>query len=292
MKAPHKSDELVEAWCLSSGGTVAQEEWFLALIPTMNEAHNAPLRAEGVTGTTVRLRAFVDKYFYFSMALLFIAIKLFAALQSSGAPTSYVEGDTPIHPAASRPWILWAHNIVFSAWFLFFLMQSTLVRAQRVKWCRIFGWFGAGLGLVMVPVGIATAVVKGREELAALWGLGAVANLLTRFFDVIAFGVFLALAVLYRKNPEFHRRFIFIATCGLLATAFTRFDFVLDHNLFFPLVDLVIILGVLRDFMVDRRVHKVYLTALPALLVVQVFVTFSWQYNSGWWLRIAHVILG
>jgi hypothetical protein len=266
----------------------------LTPIPALfDEEGNAPARAhQGLTGPTIGFRAFVDEYFYFSMALLFIAIKLFAALQSSGAAASYVEGDTPIHPAASRPWILWAHNVAFSAWFLFFLFQSTLVRAQRIKWCRIFGWFGAGLGFVMVPIGIATAVVKGREELAALWGLGAVANLLTRFFDVIAFGVFLSLAVLYRKHPEFHRRFIFIATCGLLATAFTRFDFILNHSLFFPLVDLLIVLGVLRDLMVDRRVHKVYLTAFPALIVVQAVITFAWQYNSAWWLGIAHTILG
>jgi hypothetical protein len=175
---------------------------------------------------------------------------------------------------------------------VFFLFQSALVRAHKVKLHRTLGWIGAGLGMVMVPIGIATTIVKGREELAALWGAGAVANLLDGFFNPIAFGVFFTLAILLRKNPDFHRRLMFIATCGLLAFAFTRFDFILDHALFFPLVDLVIVLGVLRDLIVDRRVHKVYLTALPALIVVQAFVTFAWQYNSGWWLRIAQAIIG
>ncbi len=264
------------------------------LTPTLIEKEKtAPGRAQhSPTGVISPFRTFADEYFYFSMALLLIAIKLFAAVHVSSASASYVEGDTPIHPAASRPLILWVHNIVFSGWLVFFLFQSALVRARRVNLHRFLGWFGAGLAFVMVPVGIIVAMDKCRVELAALFGLGAVENLLVRFSGVFAFGVLFTLAILCRKNSAFHRRFIFIATCVLLNSSFMRFAFVRDHSLSFLLVDLLIVMGVLRDLIVDRRVHKAYLTALPALMLVQAFATYAWQYNSAWWLRITQAMIG
>ena len=52
------------------------------------------------------------------------------------------------------------------------------------------------------------------------------------------------------------------------------------------------LLGVLRDLYVNRRIHKVYLYALPPLMVVQAFVTHTWMSTSAWWVRIGHAILG
>ncbi len=106
----------------------------------------------------------------------------------------------------------------------------------------------------MVPIGIATAIVKGREEFAALtgdWRRSESAH--PEFPNVIVFGVFLTPRHLpcIARIPNYHRRLMFIATCGLLDSAFTRFEFLLDHTLFFPLVDLVILLGVLRDLVVE-----------------------------------------
>ena len=54
----------------------------------------------------------------------------------------------------------------------------------------------------------------------------------------------------------------------------------------------MILLGVLRDLFVNRRIHKVYLYALPSLIAVQAFVAYTWLGASGWWVRIAHAILG
>ncbi len=89
-----------------------------------------------------------------------------------------------------------------------------------------------------------------------------------------------------------HRRLLFIATCGLLDAAFGRYDFVFNNHLFFPFLDVVILLGVGRDLLVNRRVHKVYRTALPVLFVVQAFVTYTLVDSSAWWVKIAHSILG
>lgn len=109
---------------------------------------------------------------------------------------------------------------------------------------------------------------------------------------MLAFAVFFGLAVRWRKKSELHRRLIFIATCGLLDAAFGRYDYIFSHGLFFWCLDGVILLGVLRDLLVNRSIHKVYRYALPPLIVVQAFVTYTWLGASGWWVRIGHSILG
>jgi hypothetical protein len=84
-----------------------------------------------------------------------------------------------------------------------------------------------------------------------------------------------------------------IATCVLTAAGFGRFpESLLPSYLFYGGVDALILLGVARDLAVDRRVHPVYLVALPALLVGQTVVTYTALHNVPSWLRIAHAIVG
>jgi hypothetical protein len=237
-----------------------------------------PIRA--VTGP----KGLVNKYFYFAMSLLIAAIVV--------AGFSRTVNDNLLHPSVPRPLILWFHAAAFSGWVAFFIFQSALVRTHNVKWHRFFGWFGAGLGTVMVPLGVVTSIIMGRFDTYQKHEPGADAFLIVPFFDMIAFGVFFGLAVLSRKKPELHRRLIFIATCGLLDAAFGRYDYIFNNGLFFWCLDGVILLGVLRDLFVNRRIHKVYLYALPPLVVVQAFVAHTWLSNSAWWVRIGHAILG
>jgi len=56
-------------------------------------------------------------------------------------------------------------------------------------------------------------------------------------------------------------------------------------------VDGLILLGVLRDLFVMKRVHRVYLYALPVLVVVQIFVTRMMLSPAAWWTRMANAIV-
>lgn len=226
----------------------------------------------------------VDKYFYFTMAILAAAIVVWGF--------SYTVNPGLFHPAVLRPLILWFHATVFSGWVVFFIFQSLLVRTHNVKWHRFFGWFGVVLGTVIVPLGVATAIVMGRFDTYTLHKTGRDAFLIDPLVDMARFATFFALAVWWRRKPESHRRLIFIATCVLLDAAFGRIDFLFGNNLFFPCLDVVIVLGVLRDLLVNRRIHKIYLAALPMLVVAQAFVVYTWWSGAGWRLRIAHAMLG
>jgi hypothetical protein len=165
------------------------------------------------------------------------------------------------------------------------------VRTRHVKWHRFFGWFGVVLGAAMVPLGVATATIMGRFDTYQLHQPGAEPFFIIPVFDMAAFGTLLALAIAWRKKPELHRRLLFITTCALLDAAFARFDFMFDHSLFLFCPDLVIGLGVVRDFLVNRRIHRVYLIALPVLIAAQALVVLIWRSEAAWWVRIAHAIM-
>jgi len=226
----------------------------------------------------------VDKYFYFAMSLLVAGIVVWGF--------NHTVDQNLFHPAVPRPLILWFHGGAFSTWVLFFIFQSTLVRTHNVKWHRFFVWFGAGLAAVMVPLGITTSIVMGRFDIHTLHESGVDAFLIVPWYDMVAFPVLISLAILWRKKPEFHRRLIFIATCCLLDAAFGRQDYVFNHNLYFWCLDGVILLGVVRDLVVNQRIHKVYLVTVPVLVICQMFVVHTYASASAWWLRIADGVLG
>jgi hypothetical protein len=223
------------------------------------------------------------KYFYFAMSLLFAVIVVWGF--------SRTVNDSLFHPAIPRPLVLWFHAALFSGWVVFFIFQSALVRTRNVKWHRFFGGFGAVLGATMVPLGIATAIAMARFDSLQLHQPDTEAFLIVPLNDITTFGIFFTLAIVYRKKPELHRRLMFIATCLLLEAAFARFDFIFDHS-FFPFCpDVLIALGAARDFLVNRRIHRVYLIAVPALILVQGVAVLTWRTEAALWMRIAQAIL-
>ena len=111
-------------------------------------------------------------------------------------------------------------------------------------------------------------------------------------FDMVAFTGTFALAIYWRKKPEFHRRLILVATCALTAAGFGRFpQRLLPFEFFYGGVDLLILLGVVRDMIVNRSVHRVYIYALPGFILGQTIVTYTVFHRLPYWTRIAHAIL-
>jgi hypothetical protein len=226
----------------------------------------------------------LDKYFYFAMSLLIAAIVV--------AGFSQTVDQNLFHPAVPRPFLLWIHAAAFSLWVVFFILQSALVRVRKVKLHRLLGWFGAGLAAVMVPLGITTAIVMGRFDKYVKHQTDADAFLSVPFGDMLIFSVLVGLAIYWRRKPEYHRRLLFIATCGLLDAAFGRFDFLDKHTLYHFAADAVILLGVARDLLVNRRIHIVYRVALPSLVVLQVILIYLYRGAPAWWSNVGRAILG
>jgi len=225
----------------------------------------------------------VDKYFYFAMSLL-LAVIVVAGFSNTVKANLF-------QAAPPRPFLLWIHGAAFSGWVVFYIFQAALVRTHNVKWHRLFGWFGAGLGTLMVVLGLTIAVIMGRFDAVQLH-TPAPAFLSIPWFDIAAFGSCLGLAIYWRKKPEWHRRLVFLAGCALLGAPLGRFDFIFNNNLFYPFIDLVILLGVGRDLLVDRRLHAVYRYALPLLIIGQGLTMYLYLGAPTWWLGMTKAIEG
>jgi hypothetical protein len=226
----------------------------------------------------------VDKYFYFAMSLLLVAIVISGFGQTVNANL--------LHPDVPRPSILWIHAATFSVWVLFFVLQSALVRTHNVRVHRTLGWFGLGLGAFMIPLGLTTALIMTRFHVHQLHQPQEALFMSIQFNDMLCFTTFFALAIYWRKKPELHRRFIFIATSVLMAAAFGRFPYLANHNIFYIGVDAVILLGVVRDLLVNRRVHNIYRIALPALIITQSTAIYLFLRAPAWWASLSHAIAG
>ena len=241
-------------------------------------------RIEKETGTATQFKTFLGRYFYLCMSLVLAALVILGFSRTANANL--------FHAAPPRPLLLWIHGAAFSAWMVFFITQSALVRTHRVSVHRLLGWFGAGLAALMVVLGLAIAVVMARFDGVVLHQQGVDAFLSVPFADMIIFGLCIAMAIYWKKKPEYHRRLVFIATCQLMDAAIGRSEFMFNHNLFYPALDCLIVLGMLRDWVLDRRVQKVYHYALPSLVLVQAVAIYAWRINPQWWQRITAAILG
>lgn len=239
---------------------------------------------ERQTSATTQIKRFLSRYFYFCMSLVMAGLVVWGFSKTVDVSL--------FHATPPRPLLLWIHGAAFSTWVVFFIAQSALVRTRRVSVHRVLGWFGAGLATVMVGLGFTIAIIMTRFDTVVLHQSGVDAFLSIPFYDMIAFGTLITLAIYWRKRPEFHRRLVFIATCGLMDAAIGRFDFWFNHSIFFVALDSLILLGVVRDLVVDGRVHKVYRYALPVLIVGQSLAVYAWRVNPAWWQAATHAILG
>ena len=246
----------------------------------MATAYTGALRQRVQPALPVRL---LDKYFYFGMSLLILVLV-------TGMFSTTVPGRL-LHPKVEPPYILWFHGAVFYGWVLFFIMQSGLVKIRKTRWHRTIGWFGLGLGIAVLTLGVSTTIVMHRFEVNTLHqGQSAILSISVPLWDMVCFAVAFPAAILWRRNVEYHRRLMLLASCVLTAAAWGRIpESVLPGFWFYAGVDFLVLLAMARDLVVMRKVHRVYLIALPLLMAGQTAV--SQITNTEWWLRSAKAIL-
>lgn len=241
------------------------------------------VRVVSVSQPSVSLR-WAEKYFYLCMSLLIAAVVIYGFGQTAD--------NKLIHANPRRPILLWVHAIFFSSWVAFYIAQSVLVRVRKVVLHRTLGWVGAVLGTSMVVVGPWVAVVMARFDTIRLHRANRDAFLIVPLSDMTAFAICFGLAIVYRKVPERHRRLMLIATCVLLGAAFGRMPIMHSPLSFYGGVDGLILLGALRDLAVTRRIHTIYLSAIPLLVAWQTAAAHVFLHRSAFWISIAHRLLG
>jgi hypothetical protein len=232
-------------------------------------------------GSFRRSRLFV-KDFYLIMSLVIAVVVVYGF--------SHTVEKRLVHPSPAPPWILYLHATVFSGWVLFFILQTALVRTRNVRIHRTLGWFGVALGCAIPLVGVSTAVIMDRFRGSVLHQANPGRFAIISFSDMLCFTVAFALAVYWRKKPDYHRRLMFIASCALTAAAFGRMPFIVKTHTFYAGVDGLILCGLLRDWIADGKINVVYRYALPALFAVQAFAEYTLFAFPPYWQAASHFI--
>ncbi|MSU23071.1 MAG: hypothetical protein EXS32_04525 [Opitutus sp.] len=162
----------------------------------------------------------------------------------------------PLHASPPLKSLLHAHGLVFTAWLVLLIVQSGLVRANRVDLHKRLGIFGAGLAALMVFLGLYVAVDGARHGTSAD-GMAPLAFMIFPFGQTLMFGGFVGVGLWKRRQPELHRRLILVATICLLTPAISR---IVDKRsllaMFLTLIFVVV--AMIHDWMSRRRVHPVY----------------------------------
>src|SRR3954468_19205175 len=200
--------------------------------------------------------------------------------------------------------LLHLHGLLFSAWTLYLIVQTTLTARGLVSRHRAWGLLGISLATAMVLVGFAVANDVLATRLAAGYGDAARAFHIASISMITLFGGFVFVAILYVSRPEIHKRLMLLATVSMLAPAIARVFFALSvgigpglrpglgpprtvESVLMPalIADALIAAGVIYDMRTRGRPHPTYLIGGAILLAVQVLrLPLS---TTPWWFAIA-----
>lgn len=128
--------------------------------------------------------------------------------------------------APPEPFFYYVHGVCFTAWILLVVVQPSLVANRRVDLHRTLGWFGVGLAAAVIAVGTVGALMAaGRPGGFIGVPVPALQFLAVPLGDLALFTVFIVLAVVQRRDQQSHKRYMLLATIGLLDAAVIRWPF-------------------------------------------------------------------
>jgi hypothetical protein len=197
------------------------------------------------------------RLFHTGMAVAF----LLTAVVGFG-PTYFFK---PVHPSPPLPLLLHVHGMVFTAWLVLLIVQSGLVRADRVDLHKRLGIFGAVLAALMVFLGLWVALYGARRGTSAD-GMKPLAFMIFPLGQTLLFGGFIAAGLWKRRQPDIHRRFILLGTISLLTPAISRMVDKRSVLAMFLTVGFVVV-AMIHDWLSRRRVHPVYIFGGVILLI-------------------------
>lgn len=186
----------------------------------------------------------------------------------------------------AHPPLIHLHAIVFTGWLALFLAQAVLAATGRLTWHLRLGRIGIGYGVLLIAVGLSTAVIR-----SAVLPPGEAEGLLfAGFADMTVFSSFFGAAILFRRRPQVHKRLMMVAATTLLIAAVARMAFIPAPPdglaAFVAIWCSPIVLAMVYDFQGRRLVHPAYLIGLGAFLLRistgWIAETAAWSTVTGW----------
>ena len=198
-----------------------------------------------------------------------LAAALIAAIIDAGFARTYyfafLIGAPPL------TWLMHLHGLTFTAWLVLHFVQARLIAKHRYDLHRYFGAAGAFIGLGMIVLGAIAwhgALVRGR----APNGRDPFAFSAVSAITLLEFALFLGTALWMRRNREWHKRLMLLASISIIGPPLARISrwpvFGGYEDARIPFAGLVILISALAvyDLVRSRRIHPA--TAIAGVICV------------------------
>lgn len=230
--------------------------------------------------------------FYLFMSGLFLALALIGFSRSFYLHPFFDFPDLPAH--------LYIHGTVLTTWFVLAFAQPYLIAKIRFQLHRQLGVFGAVLAFGVVVTGLWIVALRDAPIIDEQPMRGA-GNILSVFM----FASCVVLGIFFRRRSSTHKRLMLMASMPVLSPALDRVaripelnELVVKTMYWLPVEPpeaafalfcflLLLAIMVVRDLIIERRVHQGTLWGLTALFPVAIAATFAFT-ASGAWVAFVH----
>ena len=223
--------------------------------------------------------------FFFLMSVLLLAFVIVGF-----APTLFLR---PLSDLSSLPVHLHIHGVALTGWYIWLVVQTSLVQGGRTATHQRTGIVGALIGGVCVIAGpLATmGAVRSLHSIGLDWDtdmsahavfgiegismeLFAAQLVFGNLASILTFAGMLVLAILLRRNVVAHKRLMLLASISIIGPALARISrwptLGGEDGAFIPVVFFGLLLALIaHDWVTERRVHRV--TWAGALATVLIF---------------------
>lgn len=229
-----------------------------------------------------------DRATFFYLAMGWTA----AAAAILGFSTTYF---LPVATARfDGPGVAHLHGLLFFAWVALAVAQPLLVRSGKSRLHRRLGLVALPLAAAMAASGVGVGLYAVRRDLAGGAGEIAYSGLIGVLTAMALFLAYVAIAVVMRKRPDWHKRMMLLATVAVLWPAWFRFRHFMpwlpnpEIWLAVVLADSLIVVAMVRDRLAFGRVHPAYWIFGSALLADHVLEVLL--FDTGPWRATAKAI--
>jgi hypothetical protein len=196
----------------------------------------------------------------------------------------YLKG---LYGTPALPTLFHVHGLLFTAWMVFLVMQTGLVASRRTAVHRRLGVAGGVLAAAMTVAAMAMTMDLARRSAGAPTDVG-LAFTIVPFFTIVVFPVLVGFALLYRRQPEVHKRLMLIATLELVTAGVARIPGAGSLPLFFVLTDVGLVVILAYDLITRRRPHPA--TVWGGLFLVATQVVRTTAGGTAAWITFARVL--
>lgn len=230
---------------------------------------------------TPQIKSDYDRIFFQAFAVLVVFVVFVGFAQ-----TFYLAGvlQIPRWKAFAAPphhWIVNLHGIIFSAWAVLLLVQTSLAKAGRIGLHRRLGLVGFALACLVVLAGVAVVC----EQSARFYRPGqSVVTGTAQVFRVVGFAALSYFGFRERRNPRAHKRLMLLATIVLLPAPLVRWPIIFAGNFILALACCYSLLAVMAfyDWRSTGKVQLATVLGSATVIATNPPITAAFTHNAVW----------